>query len=125
MWESYSALQHQRSAVAEEITGALARAAGGPFPFSRWVRVVDYQFTNHPLSTAGSVKSMTGGRFNIGDIDPMKFAPFPALYLASDRDTALAETLGQPTPSSCWNCCERDGAWVGPRSPLKDYEAPA
>jgi RES domain-containing protein len=96
VWESYSALQHQRSAMAEEITGALARAAGDPFPFSRWMRVVDYQFTNHPLSAAGSVKLMVGGRFNIGDIDPIKFAPFPALYIASDRDTALAETLGPP-----------------------------
>ncbi len=95
-WESYSVLQHQRSAAAEEITGALASAAIGPFPFSRWMRIVDYQFTNHPLSASGSVKSMTGGRFNIGDIDPPKFGPFPALYLASDRDTALAETLGQP-----------------------------
>ena len=90
-WDYYSELQHQRSAVAEEITGALARAAVRPFPFSRWMRVVDYQFTNHPLSAVGSVKSMTGGRFNIGDIDPIKFVPFPALYLASDQETTLAE----------------------------------
>jgi hypothetical protein len=98
-WDHYSALQHQRSTVAEEITGALVRAASSSFPFRRWMRVVDYQFTNHPLSAIGSVKSMTGGRFNIGDIDPIKFAPFPALYLASDQDTALAEKFGHPNES--------------------------
>jgi hypothetical protein len=99
-WDHYSALQHQRSTVAEEIAEALALARIGPFPFSRWMRVVDYQFTNHPLSAVGSVKSMAGGRFNIGDIDPIKFAPFPALYLASDHETVLAETLGQPSESA-------------------------
>lgn len=98
-WDHYSALQHQRSAVAEEIAEALACARSGPFPFSGWMRVVDYQFTNHPLSAVGSVKSMAGGRFNIGDLDPIKFAPFPALYLASDHKTVLAETLGQPGES--------------------------
>ncbi|HJX65451.1 MAG TPA: RES family NAD+ phosphorylase [Polyangia bacterium] len=95
-WDHYSALQHQRSIVAEEIAGALVQAASRPFPFARWMRVVDYQFTNHPLSAVGSVKSMTGGRFNIGDLDPTKFAPFPALYLASDQETALVEKFGQP-----------------------------
>ena len=98
-WDYYSVLQHQRSVVAEEISGALARAAIGPFPFSRWMRVVDYQFANHPLSAAGSVRLMTGGRFNVGDVDPIKFAPFPALYLASDHETVLAEALGQPSES--------------------------
>jgi hypothetical protein len=94
-WDHYSALQHQRSAVAEEIAEAIALARLGPFRFDRWMRVVDYQFSNHPLSAVGSVKSMTGGRFNIGDIEPIKFAPFPALYFASDHETAIAETLGQ------------------------------
>jgi hypothetical protein len=96
-WDHYSALQHQRSVVAEEINESLALARTGPFPFARWMRVVDYQYTNHPLSTVGSIKSMVGGRFNIGDIDPIKFAPFPALYLGSNHETVLAETLGQPT----------------------------
>ncbi len=98
-WDHYSALQHQRSAVAEAIAEALARARSGPFPFRAWMRVVDYRYTNHPLSVVGSVKSIAGGRFNIGDLDPIKFAPFPALYLASDHATVLAETLGQPGDS--------------------------
>ncbi|MBI4242815.1 MAG: RES domain-containing protein, partial [Planctomycetes bacterium] len=37
-----------------------------------------------------------GGRFNIGDINPSQFPPFPALYLAFDKDTALQELLSQP-----------------------------
>ena len=94
-WDHYCALQHQRSVMADEITAALAQAAVGPFPFNRWGRVVDYRFANHPLSAAGSMKSMVGGRFNIGDLDPAKFAPFPALYLASDEDTALSEKFGR------------------------------
>jgi hypothetical protein len=36
-----------------------------------------------------------GGRFNIGDIDPLKIAPFPALYIACDKSTALQEMLCQ------------------------------
>lgn len=36
-----------------------------------------------------------GGRFNIGsDLDVDLFAPFPALYIASDYDTAYAECFG-------------------------------
>lgn len=93
-WDHYCALQHQRSVAAEEITAALGQAVSGPFRFDRWMRVVDYQFTNHPLSAVGSRKTSPGGRFNIGDLDPTKFAPFPALYLASDQETALLEKFG-------------------------------
>ncbi len=36
-----------------------------------------------------------GGCFNIGDIGTERFTPFPALYIASDRETAMQEALGQ------------------------------
>jgi len=36
-----------------------------------------------------------GGRFNIGDINPAQFPLFPALYIASDKETALQEALCQ------------------------------
>jgi hypothetical protein len=36
-----------------------------------------------------------GGRFNIGAIDTARYPVFPALYLASDKGTALAELLGR------------------------------
>jgi RES domain-containing protein len=36
-----------------------------------------------------------GGRFNVGDIDRARYPAFPALYIASDKGTALAEVLGR------------------------------
>jgi hypothetical protein len=52
------------------------------------------------LSARGSALSRTGGRFNVGRIDERRHVPFSALYLASDRLTALTERLGEPDPSS-------------------------
>jgi hypothetical protein len=41
---------------------------------------------------------MRGGRFNIGDdLDPGQFAPFPALYVAENYETAYAERFGAVT----------------------------
>jgi RES domain-containing protein len=59
-----------------------------------------YKYALEPLSSQGSLVD-PGGRFNIGLIDPIKFAPFPALYIASNKDTALQEMLCQkPDPDS-------------------------
>ncbi len=94
-WEYYSSLTYQRSRVGDPLRAALAEAVEGPFVFEGWQRVVKYQYALTPLSLAGSLTDI-GGRFNIGDIDPVRFTPFPALYIAADRETALQETLGQP-----------------------------
>jgi hypothetical protein len=93
-WEYYSSLAYQRSRLTDDIRAALLDASEKPFPFARWQRVVKYKYALEPLSVAGSLADI-GGRFNIGDIDPARFPPFPALYLASDSPTALQETLGQ------------------------------
>jgi len=93
-WEYYSSLAYQRSKITDNIRAALVEAAEGPFPFTGWQRIVKYKYTNAPLSVAGSLTDI-GGRFNIGDIDPARFTPFPALYVAADRETAMVETLGQ------------------------------
>lgn len=93
-WDFYAHLQQQRSESAEPIQKAIVRAATGPFLFKGWQRIVDYNYSIHPLSTRGSVVTDPGGRFNIGDIDRAKFPTFPALYLASDHPTALAEKFG-------------------------------
>lgn len=42
----------------------------------------------------GSLKE-PGGRFNIPDLHPGHFRPFPALYIAENKRTALSEVLGQ------------------------------
>lgn len=60
-----------------------------------WYRIVDYKYSNQPLSCVGSLKK--SGRFNIGeDLDPHKFPAFPALYLAENHQTAFLETFGVP-----------------------------
>ncbi len=93
-WEHYSALAFERGKIADQLREALLQAAGGPFEFKRWQRLVKYKYALEPLSAAGSLKE-PGGRFNIADINPQQFPPFPALYVAQDKETALAETLGQ------------------------------
>lgn len=58
---------------------------------SAWHRMVDFQYCMHPLSALGSRLDYIGGRFNFGQIDPMRFPAFPALYLAEDFETAFRE----------------------------------
>ncbi len=76
-----------------EIQPAMVTAAV-PFEFKRWQRIVQYRYSDAPLSCAGSVLSFAGGRFNHGGFDPINFPPFPALYLAEDQDTAWLERHG-------------------------------
>lgn len=96
-WEYYSSLAYQRSRVTDDIQAALQEASCGPFEFKGWQRIVKYKYSLDPLSVAGSLSDI-GGRFNIGDIDPSRFPPFPALYIASDASTALQETFGKDRP---------------------------
>lgn len=93
-WDYYQNLAFQRSQVADQIKSSLLEPAGGPFDFSKWQRIVKYKYSLEPLSVEGSIVD-PGGRFNIGDINPRQFPIFPALYIASDRETALQEMLCQ------------------------------
>lgn len=92
-WDWYSDLAYQRSQVAAPISAALLESAE-PFHFEKWQRVGRVKYVLEPLIMTGSL-SRPGGRFNMGAIDPGRFSPFPALYLASDRATAMQEVLGQ------------------------------
>lgn len=91
LWSSD--LAYQRSLIADQIKAALLGKAEA-FKFEDWQRVGRYKYALTPLSVAGSLKYV-GGRFNIADIDRSRFPPFPALYLAIDRETAMQEILGQ------------------------------
>lgn len=91
LWSSD--LAYQRSLIADQIRLALLGKAEA-FKFEDWQRVGRYKYALTPLSVAGSLKYV-GGRFNIADIDRTRFPPFPALYLAIDRETAMQEVLGQ------------------------------
>lgn len=56
-----------------------------------WVRIVDYQWTMHPLSAAGSL-TYIGGRYNAGmDLEGGASNAWPALYIAQDHPTAFRE----------------------------------
>lgn len=92
-WRYYSELAFQRRKIREQLNASL-RGAAKPFEFSQWQRIVKYKYSLDPLSTKGSL-SDPGGRFNIGAVDPTRYPMFPALYLAADKGTALAEVLGR------------------------------
>ncbi len=95
----YTAQHHaffasRRSQVMENLRQAL-REEQKEYVFDKsWKRIVSQQYSNNPLSTTGSVLSIPGGRFNIGNIDIERFPQFPALYLAENTQTAYLESLG-------------------------------
>lgn len=94
-WDYYNELAYQRSQIADEIKKSLLEAAQKTFAFEKWQRAVKYKYALKPFSVVGSLVDPAGGRFNIGDINPSQFPPFPALYLASDKNTAYQELLCQ------------------------------
>jgi RES domain-containing protein len=87
----YFALEPERRRLRSELITALQQQTSTPIVCQGWVRVVDYQYSNQPLSSAGSLTGY-GGRFNAGmDLDPGTLSPWPALYLAEDYETAYRE----------------------------------
>ena len=89
-YEYYSYFQNERAKRIEDIKEAILSNTGS-FEFSAWHRILDLQFMENPLSARGSVLNDPGGRFNIGNIDQLKFPSFPALYLAENYETAYRE----------------------------------
>lgn len=70
---------------------AVLMTASAPFKVEGWQRLLQYRYSQSPLSCAGSVLLEEGGRFNHGCFAPLTFPAFPALYLAEDRETAWLE----------------------------------
>lgn len=65
--------------------------ASAAVDLTNWVRIVSYQYSDEPLSCAGSLHGY-GGRFNAGiELDPNTLNPWPALYVAEDHATAYRE----------------------------------
>lgn len=93
-WDYYKELAYQRSKISDNINKSILEAAEENFQFEKWQRAVKYKYTLEPFSVAGSLID-PGGRFNIGDINPSQFPPFPSLYLAYDKETCLQELLCQ------------------------------
>jgi hypothetical protein len=87
-------LERQRASKQSEILEALSLVPEISVQLSGWGRALAYKHSAAPLSCVGSLR-WVGGRFNYGvDIDSSRFAPFPALYLAEDAETALREMHG-------------------------------
>jgi hypothetical protein len=87
-------LEAHRAQHSHELIDAIRACTIGPREFNGWARLVDYQYTNQPLSMVGSTKG-DGGRFNIGSaLNPATYTPFPALYVGEDFSTAFRERFG-------------------------------
>lgn len=90
----YFALESQRAENQDKLVSALRESGGNSIELEKWVRTIDYGYSDQPLSSAGSLTGV-GGRFNIGrDVGPIRFSPFPALYLASTEATSHNEKFG-------------------------------
>jgi hypothetical protein len=90
----YSGVEPQRQRHHAELIAALRSVPCRPMDFAGWVRMVTLRYADAPLSAAGSLKNF-GGRFNIGtDVDNAIRSPWPALYIASDQETAYREKFG-------------------------------
>lgn len=89
-YEHYSYFQNERSKRFNTIKELLLEIAE-VIEFNSWHRILDLQFVDNPLSSKGSILNDPGGRFNIGDIDELKFAKFPALYVAENFEIAYRE----------------------------------
>ena len=92
--EYYFSLESQRAARRPQILDALRQRPAASLQLSQWVRIVPYRYCLEPLSPLGSVRGY-GGRFNIGrEVGEGGFRFFPALYLASNFQTAYREFHG-------------------------------
>ncbi len=90
----YSGIEPQRQRHHDELIAALRSVPCTPMDFTGWVRMVTLRYADVPLAATGSLKNF-GGRFNIGaDVDNAIRPPWPALYMASDQETAYREKFG-------------------------------
>ena len=84
-------LEPERRRRRADLIAAIKRAPATSYTLDNWVRIVSYKFSDQPLSSAGSLKSV-GGRFNPGvDLEPHTMNPWSALYIAQDHATAYRE----------------------------------
>lgn len=85
----YFALEPERRRLRPQLIDALRQVKPISVNVQGWARIVDYRWTLHPLSAAGSLTG-NGGRFNVG-ADIAEMQQWPALYIAEDHATAFRE----------------------------------
>lgn len=89
--ELYYSIRPDQNRFRANILEALRSVPGKALTLQNWSRIVSYRYTLQPLSCLGSMLTI-GGRFNPGaELDPGTMAPFPALYVATDYETAFRE----------------------------------
>ncbi len=89
-WNFYNDLAYQRHKIADQLYQALLETTTRPYEFKEWQRQVRYKYSLTPLSPKGSLIE-PGGRFNIPTMNPEQIPPFPALYIAENKETVLQE----------------------------------
>lgn len=78
----------------EKIIEALRKSTTTSITLNNWCRIVDYQYSNNPLSARGSI--IAGGRFNIGnETEDDVLKPISALYCAENYETAYVERFNR------------------------------
>jgi hypothetical protein len=113
-WAHYSDLAHQRHLIESELKKSIVQNSN-EFTINNWQRAVNYKYSLHPLCTIGS-HQFIGGRFNYGNSINGELAPFPALYVAKDKNTALQEYIGKAPISGNSNLTPLDLALTSPIS---------
>jgi len=68
----------------------------GGYSFTNYYRCVFSLYQNMPLSSKGSIVTVRGGRFNIGNLGG-PFKAFPGFYIADNADTARSEAFQTDT----------------------------
>ena len=87
----YFGLEPEWRRLRPELIDALQGESLTPVDLPRWVRFITYQYSQEPLSCAGSLQNI-GGRFNAGvELEAKTLSAWPALYLAQDYETGFRE----------------------------------
>lgn len=90
----YFDLERQRVSRYDDLCAALRSHPGTALELRCWTRVLDWRWSQSPLSGVGSLNGI-GGRFNIGmDLDRARGQSFRALYIAENVETAYSEYFG-------------------------------
>ena len=89
----FSCLESQRRTHYEDLCAVLSNSSNLTIKVADWYRIIDYQFGDDPLSARGH-RFHYGGRFNFGVRLNPSFESFPAVYLASNQETAMKEKFG-------------------------------
>ena len=89
-FDEYNFYFNEREKIKEKITFAL-NAKTTHYSVKNWFRLTNTKYASHPLHCKGSIENVSGGRFNIGSINPNRFPVFPALYLANGKETCIKE----------------------------------